>query len=120
MAERFENVSKDLLSRDNLAFEDVGPPRYEQLAEFIQSAIEDGRMKPGDRLATVRQMAEELGVSTTTITAAFNLLRERGLIRPEVGRGTFVSERTAAFSRTAPVNLPGGTTLPINRRDKVP
>jgi GntR family transcriptional regulator/MocR family aminotransferase len=64
-------------------------------------------------------MAEELGVSTTTITAAFSLLRERGLIRPEVGRGTFVSERPSAYLRTQRVT-PGAIAVPLSRREKMP
>lgn len=112
-------MSRDIVSRENVAFDDVGPPRYEQLAGFIESAIEDGRIKPGDRLATVRQMADDLGVSTTTITAAFSLLRDRGLIRPEVGRGTFVSERPLQPPQTIPVRAAGSTVFPFSRRDKV-
>src|SRR5438034_9617047 len=104
-----ENARKDVLNRDNVTFHETGPPRYEQLADFIKAAIDDGRIKAGDRLSTVRQMAEDLSVSTTTITSAFNLLRERGLIRPEVGLGTVVLDRPVAILPAPAISFPGSS-----------
>ena len=80
-----------MFSRGELVFREAGLPRYEQLAHFIEDAIAKERLNSGDRLPTVRQLSSVLGVSVTTVTAAFNVLTERGLIRAEVGRGTFVS-----------------------------
>jgi DNA-binding transcriptional MocR family regulator len=68
-----------------------GVPRYEQIATSICQAVRTGQLKPGDRLPTVRRLASELGVSLTTVTAAFKSLAEDGWIRGEVGRGTFVA-----------------------------
>src|SRR4051794_18920317 len=68
-------------------------PRYEQIANAVSQAIRSGQIKPGDRLPTVRRLASELGVSLTTVTAAFKSLAETGWTRGEIGRGTFVAER---------------------------
>ena len=68
-------------------------PRYEQIANALCQAIRTGELKPGDRLPTVRQLAADLGVSLTTVTAAFKSLAESGWTRGEIGRGTFVAER---------------------------
>ncbi len=76
-------------------FEQLGPPRYEQLAQGIEEAIRAGRLKPGERLPPVRQLAGELGISVTTVASAFELLSQRKLVRAEVGRGTFVAPMTA-------------------------
>jgi GntR family transcriptional regulator/MocR family aminotransferase len=69
------------------------PPRYEQIANALCQAIRSGELKPGDRLPTLRRLASDLGVSLTTVTAAFKSLAENGWTRGEIGRGTFVAER---------------------------
>jgi GntR family transcriptional regulator/MocR family aminotransferase len=72
------------------AFEEFGPPRYEQLAAFFERAIRAGEISPGDRLPTVRRLSSLMSVSATTISSAFDLLGNRKFVRAEVGRGTFV------------------------------
>jgi DNA-binding transcriptional MocR family regulator len=79
------------IDRERLLKMDRGIPRYELIAEAIESAIIAGRLQSGERLSTVRELAVQLGVSGTTIAAAYNLLSEKGWIRSEVGRGTFVT-----------------------------
>ena len=71
---------------------ECAPPRYEQIANALSQAIRSGQLKPGDRLPTVRALASDLGVSLTTVTAAFKSLAENGWTRGEIGRGTFVSD----------------------------
>lgn len=68
-------------------------PQYEQIANAVCQAIRAGEVKPGDRLPTVRRLAADLGVSLTTVAAAFKSLAESGWTRGEIGRGTFVAER---------------------------
>jgi GntR family transcriptional regulator/MocR family aminotransferase len=80
------------LSIANLKAEGAAP-RYEQIAAALSQAIRAGQLKPGDRLPTVRRLASDLGVSLTTVTAAFKSLADDGWTRGEVGRGTFVAER---------------------------
>src|SRR5260370_34574441 len=87
---------------------DGAPPRYEQIAGALCQAIRSGQLKPGDRLPTLRRVASDLGVSLTTVTAAFKSRAESGWTRGEIGRGTFVVEResyeSASRSPAAPVN----------------
>jgi DNA-binding transcriptional MocR family regulator len=105
-------------------FDNSGPPRYEQLARAIQYAVAEGRVSPGDRLPTIRQFASQLRVSATTVTAAFELLEKQGLIRPEVGRGTFVADRSqdlvaapvAAASRPVARTFHDAQPVPWRRR----
>jgi GntR family transcriptional regulator/MocR family aminotransferase len=90
-------------------------PRYEQIADALCQAIRTGELKPGDRLPTVRQLASDLGVSLTTVTAAFKSLAESGWTRGEVGRGTFVSERgkyESASSLSQASAIPNGYRWP--------
>ena len=81
-----------LLSIASLKVEGAAP-RYEQIAKALSQAIRSGQFKPGDRLPTLRRLATDLGVSLTTVTAAFKSLAENGWTRGEIGRGTFVAER---------------------------
>jgi GntR family transcriptional regulator/MocR family aminotransferase len=67
--------------------------RYEQLANLVERVITEEGIAPGERLPTARELSKSLEVSATTVSAAFDLLTRRGLIRAEVGRGTFVQDR---------------------------
>ncbi|HTN62553.1 MAG TPA: PLP-dependent aminotransferase family protein [Devosia sp.] len=63
---------------------------HERLTTALVGAIEDGTFKPGERLPTHRRLAERFGVSIGTVTRAVDTLSELGLVRGEIGRGTFV------------------------------
>ncbi|MGI9491877.1 MAG: PLP-dependent aminotransferase family protein [Geminicoccaceae bacterium] len=65
-------------------------PRYQALAFAIGRAIEEGQLLPGEKLPPQRDLAFHLGVTVGTITRAYGLAERRGLVRGEVGRGTFV------------------------------
>lgn len=56
----------------------------------LEEAILSGRMKPGERLI-VTQIAEEFGVSQSTVREAFLMLEQRGLVMSKPRRGTFVT-----------------------------
>jgi len=65
-------------------------PRYLAVVEALTSDVRAGRLRPGDRLPTHRDLAYRLGVTVGTITRAYAEAERRGLIGGEVGRGTFV------------------------------
>ena len=67
-------------------------PLYRQLSEYLQHLIEEGDLHPGDRLPPTRELAGLLGLNRNTVAAAYDLLESEGLIRGEVGRGSFVSK----------------------------
>ena len=66
-----------------------------EIARDLESAIRDGRVAPGDRLPPVRSLAGALGVSPTTVNAAYRSLRGRGLLAGAGRRGTSVRGRPA-------------------------
>ena len=70
-------------------------PRYQALAAAIGRAIDDGKLIPGEKLPPQRDLAYRLGVTVGTVTRAYGLAEQRGLVRGEVGRGTFVREAKA-------------------------
>jgi DNA-binding transcriptional MocR family regulator len=68
-----------------------GGPRYLQIADFIEQALSDGRLKPGDRLPPQRRLAALLDVDLTTITRAYDEARRRHLLQGQGARGTYAA-----------------------------
>jgi DNA-binding transcriptional regulator YhcF (GntR family) len=62
-----------------------------QLVWKLRSLIESGALEPGDRLPSVRTLAEAAGVNVNTARSVYGRLEQAGLIRSEQGRGTFVA-----------------------------
>jgi DNA-binding transcriptional regulator YhcF (GntR family) len=62
-----------------------------QLVWKLRSLIESGALEPGDRLPSVRTLAEAASVNVNTARAVYGRLERAGLIRSEQGRGTFVT-----------------------------
>jgi DNA-binding transcriptional MocR family regulator len=77
-------------------------PLYRQLSEQITAFIGRGEISVGDRLPPTRELAGLVGLNRATVSAAYSLLEEQGLIQGHVGRGSFVAARfpAAAPSRT--------------------
>ena len=72
----------------------TGTPLGAQLAGRIRTAVEDGTLVPGDRLPSVRELADTAGVNVNTIRAVYARLESEGRVSSEQGRGTFVAART--------------------------
>ena len=67
-----------------------GVPLGVQLADKLAAAVEDGALKPGDKLPSVRQMATLAGVNVNTVRTVYGRLEQQGVLSSEHGRGTFV------------------------------
>jgi len=67
------------------------PPEYAALAGAIRGLLRDGRIPLGVRLPAERELAEALGVSRTTVTAAYRNLRETGHLTSRRGSGSFTA-----------------------------
>src|SRR4051812_12751212 len=70
-------------------------PLYRQLYEQIAGRIRSGQIARGERLPATRELAGLLGLNRTTISAAYAILEEHGLIAGQVGRGSFVTGEAA-------------------------
>lgn len=66
-------------------------PKYLALADAIEADLAGGRLSPGQRLPTHRDLADALGVTVGTVTRGYAEAARRGAVRGEVGRGTVVS-----------------------------
>ena len=67
---------------------------YEQVIGQIQDRIISGELRPGDRLPSERELAEQLNVSRTVIREAVKALSQKGLVEIRTGRGTFITDGT--------------------------
>lgn len=93
-------------------------PLYARLADRIETDIGHGLLPTGAKLPPQRDLAYDLGVTIGTVGRAYALLRERGLVSGEVGRGTYV------LGQGEPVTLPkaapfGGTRGAIQADGKL-
>lgn len=70
-----------------------GVPFYRQIIDQVKSAIATGRLEPGDRLPTVRQLAVDLSVNPNTVSRAYTELELTGLVETQLGSGTFVGQK---------------------------
>lgn len=86
-------------------------PLYQQLAARIQTLITTGALKRGDRLPSVRDMAQQQGVSMATVLQAYRLLEDQRLIEARPRSGYFVALRSAPGPRSR--NTPGALRVPM-------
>ncbi len=69
------------------------PHLYQQIAESIRQKVLDGNLKPGDRLASVREMAARWDCTIGTVQHAYQELAQQGLITSRAGRGTRIVDK---------------------------
>ena len=67
-------------------------PRYAQLADLLRQRISRGVWSKGQKLPSLEALVREFGVARVTVRQAVDLLAREGLLSPEPGRGTFVTE----------------------------
>ena len=67
-------------------------PPYLLAADRLRAEITSGRLKPGDRLPSSRELREQLGIANATVHAALRVLRDEGLIYSVHGRGNYVTD----------------------------
>ncbi|KRM45729.1 GntR family transcriptional regulator [Lentilactobacillus parafarraginis] len=66
-------------------------PIYYQIKEYIYRQIITGKLAPGDKMPSVRQLAVDLTVNVNTIQRALSELTAENLIEPKRGKGNFVT-----------------------------
>ncbi len=65
---------------------------YMQIMDSLIDQIENGQLKPGEKLPSERDLSLQLGVSRMTVRRAINDLVTNGLVYRRQGSGTFVAE----------------------------
>jgi DNA-binding transcriptional MocR family regulator len=89
-------------------------PIYRSLAELLAEDVRAGRLSPGERLPTHRELADHLGVTVGTVTRAYAQAAEQGVIDATVGRGTFVRGKPSSRQRFFDAPAPGVLNLAMN------
>ncbi len=69
-----------------------GAPIYLQIVEKIKADVVAGKLKGGDKLPSVREIAESFKVNPNTVQRVFMELEREGVAYPQRGIGTFISE----------------------------
>jgi GntR family transcriptional repressor for pyruvate dehydrogenase complex len=69
-----------------------GTPVKERVVLHIRGLIQKGRLRPGDRLPTERELATQLGVSRPSVRSALNTLAAMGVLHSRQGAGTFIQQ----------------------------
>lgn len=87
---------------------------YEVVAETIHEMIRSGKLKPGDRLDSVEQLAKNFRVGRAAVREALSALKAMGLIEIKQGEGTFVKGHDLSK-----VIFPLSTSLILNKDDVV-
>jgi GntR family transcriptional regulator len=72
----------------------AGMPVYRQVLDQIKYYVASGILKPGDRLPSIRELAQTLAVNPTTVVRVYGDLEHEGLIEMQHGRGAFVTARS--------------------------
>ncbi|MEY9976844.1 FadR/GntR family transcriptional regulator [Lysinibacillus sp. RC79] len=85
---------------------------YEEVSEILYEKIRAGELKPGDRLDSVEQLAEQLQVSRSAIREALSALKAMGLIDIKQGSGTFVKS-----NQSNQLDFPLSTAILTNKQD---
>ena len=67
-------------------------PIYKQLVEQFEEAIRSGKLKPGEQVASMNDFASQMGISKETVKKTYGILREKGLLIPQQGKGFYVAE----------------------------
>jgi GntR family transcriptional regulator len=70
-------------------------PLHAQLERSIRLAIASGRLRPGDQLPTVRQLAVELRINANTVGRVYTQLEREKVLATRRGVGTFVTDTAA-------------------------
>ena len=76
-------------------------PIYAQLERGLRAAMASGRLRPGDQLPTVRQLAVDLRVNANTVARVYVELERAGVIETRRGVGSFISAAGRTDARSA-------------------
>lgn len=78
---------------------------YERVLEQIKRLIEQGDLKPGDRLPSERELAERIGLSRASLREAFRVLEVEGIVVSKPGGGRYIRKTALAPDGADPAAL---------------
>jgi len=66
---------------------------YLQIADLVCENVLNGTWKPGDRIPSIRELAESIEVNPNTVVRTYAYLQDQGIIHNQRGIGYFLSDR---------------------------
>lgn len=93
---------------------DSPTPLYKQLYSSIRKAIENNGLTKGDKLVSIRALSKALGISKTTVEAAYNQLCAEGYIKNSPQRGYFIQGQVLTIEEKNEINNSADTALNHN------
>ena len=78
-----------------------GIPAYRQIMEQIRFHVASGLLEPGEEIPSTRTLSAELGVNPMTVSKAFSLLEQEGLLERRPGLPLVVSHRASKEQRAS-------------------
>lgn len=100
----------------------AGKPLFDQLRSQIIEGIRDGRLAPGTRLPTVRELAGQLGLAVNTVARAYRELESAGILETRGRFGSFVARADpadAAMAAAAQAYADAARSLGMTRSEAV-
>src|SRR5688572_26671149 len=79
----------------SIDIDDPAPP-FAQLIAQVKAAVQSGRLRPGQPLPSIRQLANDLALNLKTVAKAYRLLERDAVIQTRGYRGSFVHPDAAA------------------------
>ena len=89
-------------------------PLYMQLRNQVVIGIAEGHLLPGEKLPTIRALAEESGINMMTVSKAYQLLKQEGYILTDRRSGAVVALREDAASSPVPDETLDGLRLHLS------
>lgn len=80
-------------------------PIYSQIIDQLKMQTASGRLRQGDRVPTVRELAAQLRVNPNTVAKAYRDLEREGILEGRPGQGSFVSCKDSSLSRQAKLQI---------------
>ncbi|MBS1690801.1 MAG: GntR family transcriptional regulator [Actinobacteria bacterium] len=97
-------------------------PLFDQLRTQIITGVRDGRLPPGTRLPTVRELAGELNLAVNTVARAYRELESAGILETRGRFGTFVARvdpADTAMATAANTFVSAARALGVGKDDAV-
>ncbi|MFW5976545.1 MAG: GntR family transcriptional regulator [Bacillota bacterium] len=80
---------------------DTSRPIYKQIMEYIIRKLANGKLKPGEKLPSQRELAEELKVNPNTIQRAYREMEIQDIVETRRGVGTFVTDSRSKIQKVS-------------------
>ncbi len=74
-------------------------PIYMQIADLMCENVLSGAWKPGERIPSIRELAEDIQVNPNTVMRTYAYLEEKGIVRNQRGVGFFLSDDAYGITR---------------------